>query len=47
MITNSNSKSVAKNKNIFRGEWAFLPTAFSAMAGISIGLLIGSYLGWI
>jgi hypothetical protein len=45
MITSNKNKLVAKN--IFQGNWAFWPTAFSAMAGISIGLLIGFYLGWI
>jgi hypothetical protein len=44
MITSS--KKLVSN-SIFQGDWAFLPTAFSAMAGVGIGLLIGSYLGWI
>lgn len=46
MITSSNKKS-ASNNSVFQSEWTFWPTAFSAMAGIGIGLLIGTYLGWI
>jgi hypothetical protein len=44
MITSSDNRL---SKSIFQGDWAFLPTVFSTMAGIGIGLLIGSYLGWI
>ena len=46
MITSSNKKS-ASNNSIFQSEWSFLSTGLSAMAGIGIGLLIGTYLGWI
>ncbi|MEM7591821.1 MAG: hypothetical protein AAF383_09940 [Cyanobacteria bacterium P01_A01_bin.83] len=28
-------------------DWSFLPSMFSGMAGIVIGLIIGSVLGWI
>ena len=45
MVTSSKNKSTSNS--IFQGDWAFIPTAFSAMAGVGIGLLIGSYLGWI
>ncbi len=44
MIT-SNKK--ATTNTLFPGDWSFLPTAFSALAGIGIGLMIGNYLGWI
>ena len=28
-------------------NWSFLPTAFSALAGVGIGIAIGNYLGWL
>ena len=30
-----------------RDDWSFLPTAFSALAGVGIGIMIGNYLGWL
>ena len=45
MITNS------KNQKFFpldiRNEWHFLPTAFSGLAGVGIGIIIGNFLGWL
>ena len=44
MITISKFKSVSRHS---RNNWSFLPTAFSALAGVGIGLAIGTYLGWL
>ena len=44
MIT-SNKKATINT--LFQGDWNFLPTAFSALVGVGIGLLIGNYLGWL
>lgn len=45
MITTSKTQTVSRSYT--RDDWSFLPTAFSALAGIGIGILIGSYLGWL
>lgn len=44
MITTS--KISVSHSNI-RNDWFFLPTAFSALAGVGIGIIIGNYLGLI
>jgi len=28
-------------------DLSFLPTLFSALAGVGIGIMIGNYLGWL
>lgn len=45
MITTSKTQTVSRSHT--RDDWSFLPTAFSALAGVGIGILIGSYLGWL
>jgi hypothetical protein len=45
MITTSNFKTVSFSHN--HNNWLFLPTAFSALAGVGIGIAIGNYLGWL
>jgi len=45
MITNSKYQSSAHGHK--HNNWSFMPTAFSALAGIGIGFLIGNYLGWL
>lgn len=45
MITTSKNQIVSRSHT--RNDWSFLPTAFSALAGVGIGILIGNYLGWI
>jgi hypothetical protein len=47
MITSTNKQKIAKKSTHSRNDWDFLPTAFSAIAGVTIGLMLGSYLGWI
>ncbi len=44
MITTSKFKTVSRSHNY--NNWSFLPTAFSALAGVGIGIAIGNYLGW-
>ena len=44
MITTSKAKTVSRHNY---NNWSFLPTAFSALAGVGIGLAIGNYLGWL
>lgn len=44
MITTSQVK-VSRTHNY--NNWSFLPTAFSALAGVGIGIAIGNYLGWL
>ncbi len=43
MITTTKSQKVSTSR--VRNDWYFLPTAFSALAGVGIGILIGNYLG--
>ncbi len=45
MITTS--KNHTSSRSHVRNDWSFLPTAFSALAGVGIGILIGNYLGWL
>ena len=45
MITDSKYQSVSRKSK--HNNWSFLPTAFSALAGVGIGFLIGHYLGWL
>lgn len=45
MITSNNRKTISNT--MFQGDWSFVPTAFSAVTGIAIGLMIGNYLGWL
>lgn len=45
MITTSTYKTVSRSH--VRNDWSFLPTVFSALAGVGIGMLIGNYLGWL
>jgi hypothetical protein len=45
MITTSKNQTVSHSYT--QNDWLFLPTAFSALAGVGLGLLIGNYLGWI
>ena len=47
MITSTSNKTISQTPRHTRNDWDFLPTMFSAMAGISIGLILGSYLGWL
>ncbi|MGD1922508.1 MAG: hypothetical protein ACFCAD_28605 [Pleurocapsa sp.] len=44
MITISKSKPSRSHNH---SDWSFLPTAFSALAGVGIGIAIGNYLGWL
>ncbi|MEM8830094.1 MAG: hypothetical protein AAGE96_12155 [Cyanobacteria bacterium P01_G01_bin.19] len=45
MITTSKFKSASRPHS--QNNWSFLPTAFSALAGVGIGIAIGNYLGWL
>ena len=45
MITTDKYKTVSPSP--VRNDWSFLPTAFNALAGVGIGILIGNYLGWL
>ena len=45
MITTSKNQTVSRFS--IQNDWSFLPTAFSALAGVGLGILIGNYLGWI
>ncbi|WP_019507597.1 hypothetical protein [Pleurocapsa sp. PCC 7319] len=45
MITNSKNQKFSPLH--IRNDWHFLPTAFSGLAGVGIGLIIGNFLGWI
>jgi hypothetical protein len=45
MITTNKNQTVSRS--YIQNDWFFLPTAFSALAGVSLGLLIGTYLGWL
>jgi len=45
MITTNNIKTVSRPHS--HNNWSFLPTAFSALAGVGIGIAIGNYLGWL
>ncbi len=45
MITTSKNQTVSHFHS--QNNWSFLPTAFSALAGVGLGILIGNYLGWI
>ena len=45
MVTNTKYQSVSSSQK--HNDWSFLPTAFSALAGVGIGFLIGHYLGWL
>lgn len=44
MITTNKLKTVSRPQT--HNDWSFLPTAFSALAGVGIGIAIGNYLGW-
>jgi hypothetical protein len=37
------ANTISKNKQ--HSNWFFLPTAFSAMTGIAIGLIIANFVG--
>ncbi|WP_319420952.1 hypothetical protein [Pleurocapsa sp. FMAR1] len=43
MITNHKYQTRLYKHN----NWTFLPTAFSALAGVGLGLIIGNCLGWL
>lgn len=45
MITVTQSQKVAEKSD--RNDWSFLPTAISALLGVSIGIAIGNYFGWL
>lgn len=45
MITTT--KTQTKSRSHTRNDWSFLPTAFSALAGVGIGIAIALYLGWL
>jgi hypothetical protein len=45
MITTNKNQTVSHSYT--QNDLFFLPTAFSALAGVGFGLLIGNYLGWL
>jgi hypothetical protein len=45
MITTSKYQTLSHYRT--QNNWSFLPTAFSALTGVGLGILIGNYLGWI
>ena len=45
MITTTKTQTVSRSNT--RNDWSFLPTVFSALAGVGIGIAIANYLGWI
>jgi|GEM_PF-2087982 len=45
MITITQSQKIAHSSD--RNDWSFLPTAFSALLGVGIGIAMGCYFGWL
>ncbi|MCC0175587.1 hypothetical protein I4641_01150 [Waterburya agarophytonicola K14] len=45
MITTAKVQTISRPHH--HNNWSFLPTAFSALAGVGIGMAIGNYLGWL
>lgn len=43
MITANKSQTITRSHKL--NDWSFLPTLFSALAGVGIGLIIGNYIG--
>ena len=44
MITSDKYQTYRPQNQI---DWSFLPVLLSAVAGVSLGLTIGNYLGWL
>ena len=44
MITTNKYQTISRPHQI---DWSFLPVFLSTAAGVSIGLAIGNYLGWL
>ena len=45
MITTNKYQTISRSQNHI--DWSFLPVFLSTAAGVSIGLAIGNYLGWL
>ena len=45
MITTDKYQTISRPQNQI--DWSFLPVLLSAAAGVSLGLAIGNYLGWL
>ena len=43
MITTNKYQTISRRPN--HDNWYFLPTLLNAVAGVSIGMIIGNYLG--
>ena len=43
MITTDKYQTISRRQN--HNNWYFLPILLNAMAGVSIGMIVGNYLG--
>ncbi len=43
MVTANKSQTITGSHKL--NDWSFLPTLFSALTGVGIGLIIGNYIG--
>ncbi|MEM8673669.1 MAG: hypothetical protein AAGF83_07330 [Cyanobacteria bacterium P01_G01_bin.67] len=45
MITTNKYQTISQHHK--STDWSFLPTLLSALLGVGIGIILGSYWGWI